>query len=664
MDYLLKSSICMTVFYGLYFFGFRKLSFHTLNRFYLLASLALSLSIPMVNYEREKVVIIAQNPISDATDTEENSTQSPNNQLLNIPVQIVEPQPIEIDWMQVLTIIYLSGMTMMLLLFFKNIILIIKSLTSTSHGERFEQNENTIIIVTERSRNIHSNSSFFNYIFLNPENLNQHEQALIVAHESFHAKKLHTIDLLLISLLKAIFWFNPIIYFYQKSLKQIHEYEVDSLMSATHDSREYAHLLLKLGITPNSMIINQFSTKPLSDRIQFLFKTPTKNMKKLLYLLAIPIIGIGIAAFAEEQVKVVYQEKEGEKKGLNKGSISIEIVDLPKAIADTLIKKKTIESSIDKFCRPIDFMLNFEKFDSLTIIADGQILMKDKDFILKGKYVYLDQKYEKAKVSIRVQMSANIGGLGSYYLYPNLIKLDEKPYPMLNKVKNLPIFVANKNNMTFAYNSKLPKLPTAFSQVAKSRETVRTTFEAYKLGENPLVIINRTEYPSSILYRLNPEAIASQYISSPEDQNTILLYGEKAKDGCIEIVTKKGIDLFLNDEESSKRVIENVKKQIQASKKRIRKELIKDADGKEFERISVMRLHGEDVHFSVVVPIGGKALYIVDGKVVSEDEVDNSNQKFIWGGCGKIEGIFEDDLIVRHGESIKQYYAYFKLNSK
>ncbi|WP_435353668.1 M56 family metallopeptidase [Emticicia sp. SJ17W-69] len=662
----------MTVFYGLYFFGFRKLTFHALNRFYLLTSLALSLMIPMLNYERQEVVIVEPIPASEVTYSEEKPIQSTDNQTLTITPQSIEPQPIKIDWMQILTIIYLSGMIMMLFIFLRNMIIILKSLTSASHSERFEQNGNTIIMVTERSRSLvteqspspQSNASFFNYIFLNPDNLNSHEQTLIIAHESFHAKKLHTIDLLLVSLLKAIFWFNPIIYFYQKSLKQIHEYEVDSLMSAAYNSQEYAHLLLKLGVAPNSLIINQFSTKPLSDRIQFLFKTPTKNLKKLLYFLAIPIIGIGIAAFAQEKVRVIYQEKEGEKKELNKGSISTEIVDVPKVIADTLIKKKTIENSIDKFCRPIDFMLNFEQIDSLTIIADGQVLMKDKDFVIKGKYVYLDQKYEKAKVSIRVQTSANIGGPGSYYLYPNLIKLEEKPYPMLNKVKNLPIFVANKNNMTFAYNSKLPKLPTAFSQIAKNQETVRTTFEAYKLGENPLVIINRTEYPSSILYRLNPDAIATQYISSPDDKNTILLYGEKAKDGCIEIETKKGIDLFLNDEESSKRVIENVKKQIQASKKRVRREIIKDADGKEYERISVMRLHGEDVHFSVVVPIGGKALYIVDGKVMSEDEVDNSNQKFIWGGCGKIEGIFEDDLIVRHGEYVKKYDAYFKLNSK
>lgn len=664
MDYLFKSSICMTAFYGLYFFGFRKLSFHTLNRFYLLTSLALSLLIPMLNYEREEVVIVESIPASGVTFSEEKSIQSIDNQILTTTPQSGEPQPIDINWMQVLTIIYLLGMVMMLFIFLRNMIIILKSLTSASLSERFEQNGNTIIMLTERSPSPQSNASFFNYIFLNPDNLNSHEQTLIIAHESFHAKKLHTIDLLLVSLLKAIFWFNPIIYFYQKSLKQIHEYEVDTLMSAAYNSQEYAHLLLKLGVALNSLIINQFSTKPLSDRIQFLFKTPTKNMKKLLYFLTIPIIGIGIVAFAQEKVRVIYQEKEGEKKVLNKGTISTEIVDVPKAIADTLIKKKPIENRIDKFCRPIDFMLNFEHIDSLTIIADGQVLMKDKDFIIKDKYVYLDQQYEKAKVSIRVQTSANIGGPGSYYLYPNLIKLEEKPYPILNKVKNLPIFVANKNNMTFAYNSKLPKLPTAFSQIAKSKEIVRTTFEAYKLGENPLVIINRTEYPSSILYRLNPDAIATQYISSPDDKNTVLLYGEKAKDGCIEIETKKGIDLFLNGEENSKRVIENVKKQIQASKKRVRREVIKDADGKEYERISVMRLHGEDVHFSVIVPIGGKALYIVDGKVVSEDEVDNSNQKFIWGGCGKIEGIFEDDLIVRHGEYIKKYDAYFKLNSK
>lgn len=631
MDYLLKSSICMVAFYGLYFFGFRRLSFHSLNRFYLLVSLALSLAIPMLSYEREEVIIVDSSPASEVTYSEETPTQSPDNQALESTSQVIESQPIKVDWMQVLTIIYLSGMVVMLLIFLKNITAIIRVLLSNTH-----QNERIFY-----SQSQFSNSSFFNYIFINPENLNPHEQALIIAHESFHSKQLHTLDLLFLGILKAIFWFNPIIYFYQKSLKQIHEYEVDSLMSATHDSRDYAHLLLKLSIGTNSLIINQFSTKPLSDRIQFLFTKPTKNMKKLLYFLSIPIIGVGVMAFAQEKVKMVYKDKftanQNSENPLTEDkeiTAKNDTIKNEKVFSDTL--RQNIISQIDslKFCRLVDFKLNFEKMDSLTIIADGQSLIKGKDYIIKDKYAFLDQKYEKSKIGIRVHSSYNIGGPGSYYLYPNLVKLDEKSYPMLNKAKNLPIFVANKDNIISLNNSKLPKLPTSFSKISRNQDTLRTILETNELGKNPLVIIDGREYPSSILYRINPNIIRNSEFYPQSNQRGIEKYGLRATDGVIVLNTIANQELVLANEKQHKIAIDNIKKQLDAPKKRIQRVVLKDLDGKEYEKVSVMRPDLTSVHFSITIPVGGKVTYTIDGKTVDEDYIESQKQTYLAGNCG------------------------------
>ena len=77
MDYLLKSTICLTAFYGLYFFSFRRMSFHTLNRFYLLVSLALSLTIPLLSYERTEIVVLEPQPIQEATLAVEETQEKP-----------------------------------------------------------------------------------------------------------------------------------------------------------------------------------------------------------------------------------------------------------------------------------------------------------------------------------------------------------------------------------------------------------------------------------------------------------------------------------------------------------------------------------------------------------------------------------------------------------
>ena len=674
MEYLLKSTICLSAFYGLYFFGFRRMSFHALNRSYLLVSLALSLTIPLLSYERTEVVVLEPQAIEVVNIPVEELQESAINQSTTIqPTKSIEKIPVKtIDWLQILNAIYLLGVEVMIFVFLKNLLIILYTIKKASNSmasvtssvaERIRSHSSSnrkLKILLTRSQ---SNSSFFNYIFLNPDNLNPHEKTLIIAHEGFHAQRLHTLDLLILGILKAVFWFNPIVYFYQKSLKQIHEYEVDALMSASYDGREYAHLLLKLGVAPNAMIINQFSTKPLSERFQFLFKTPTKNMKKLFYFLSLPIIAVGVMAFAEEKVVRVYQEKEGIKPiqlvKVNQYISKIDTLKKEKIVLDSLTQSIVSQIDSSKFCRPINFAFNLEKTDSITITSEGQTLIKNKDFIIRDKYIYLEKKYEHTKVAIRVHSSYNIGGPGSYYLYPNLTKLEENTYPIFNKIKAMPIFTANQRNTIAQFKSKLPKLPTPFSKVAKNQDTLRTILEANKLGKNPLVIINRVEYPSSILYRINPEAIESQEISSQKDKNTILFYGDKAKDGCIEIITKKGVDIFLKDNEKRKTVLESVAKQVQESKKRVKREIVKDKNGEEYEKISLMRLDGETVHFSSGIPVGEKTVFIVDGKKVTEEEVENGKQVFVKGGCGIVNKNFLDI----YGEAYKNYYSYFILDT-
>jgi hypothetical protein len=378
-------------------------------------------------------------------------------------------------------------------------------------------------------------------------------------------------------------------------------------MSASYDGREYAHLLLKLGVAPNTMIINQFSTKPLSERFQFLFKTPTKNMKKLFYFLSLPIIAVGVMAFAEEKVMKVYQEGIEQKNMLKKSEKAEGNLKLQNYEIDTY---KTQNTKPNIFTHKLDFGIKLDNIDSIKISINNQLLIEGKDYILKGNDICLEQKYStsKAKIHVYSSVKGNYGRYEGTNIFTKFTKLEESPYVKLNKVSNQPIFEV-KNIKNFFI-----KQPHIFYKTTKTEDTLRTIFETNKLGKNPLVIINRVEYPSSILYRINPEAIESQEISSQKDKNTILFYGDKAKDGCIEIITKKGVDIFLKDNEKRKTVLESVAKQVQESKKRVKREIVKDKNGEEYEKISLMRLDGETVHFSSGIPVGEKTVFIVDGK--------------------------------------------------
>lgn len=657
MDYLLKSSICLLAFYGLYFFGFRRLSFHALNRFYLLFSLALSLTIPLLSYVRTEIIVLEPQASEEVNIPFEEVQESAYNQSNAIqPTKGIEEIDFKtIEWIQILNSIYLLGFGMMIFVFTKNLLIVLYTIkkaynsmasseTSPASLSYLKSNRRLKILITKSQ----SNSSFFNYVFLNPDNLNPHEEAMIIAHESFHAQRLHTLDLLILSMLKAAFWFNPIVYFYQKSLKQIHEYEVDALMSASYDSREYAHLLLKLSLAPNAMIINQFSTKPLSERIQFLFKTPTKNKKKLLYFLSLPFIAAGVMAFAHKKVVRVYQEKE-EKKTVKETSESIlkkgklRTENLKKVFSDTLKKEKMVQIDSTKFTYYLSIKPTKKgNIDSFKVIIKNQLLVEGRDFIVKGEGIYLNQKYKGTRPFFHVY-STVMGPV----LYPYLTKLDNIPLININLSAKLPSFFTSNDNGVI---SRTIKIPFPDTRPIKNQDTLRTILEANKLGKNPLVFINEEEYPSSILYRINPSNTRGSEIYSKGSQRAIEKYGLRAADGVIILNTTKNKELLLENEKQYRIAVDNVKKQLDAPKKRIQRVVLKDLDGKEYERVSIMRPDLVSTHFSVDVPVGGKVVFTVDGKAVNEENIENAKQLYIGGGCGQTHG--------------GKYDAYIDLNTK
>lgn len=898
------------------------MSFHTLNRFYLLASLVLSLTIPLISYERTEIVVLEPQPIEQVfmpTEEIQESTFAPaTQQATNIEVS---PEK-DIDWLMLLNAIYLLGVGLMFMFFCKNILLIvyrIKKTASTSLSYR----ENLKILLTQSQ----SNSSFFNYIFLNPENLNPHEQELIIAHESFHAQRLHTLDLLFSSILKAIFWFNPIVYFYQKSLKQIHEYEVDALMSATYDGREYAHLLLKLGVAPNALTINQFSTKPLSERIQFLFKTPTKNMKKLLYLLSLPLIAVGVMAFAEEKVVRVYQEnsknktlqksmptqsplrifykniqdknvpslmsfsernltindlfllpaatyyyvnpnfltiegikevntklkdkgyaiivneqekdsqnnltkltlsiknlktqkttqtreidmihaKEVGKQGawlffeifknhfqdsdviLTEGTSDLEInvgekiatayvnitsnlriskgeivykVSPDKLNLKTLEKVKRyfakegfilttkseffdsknnltsltiqinngkekvekqiilndlrhiVKSKNSKTFRPqradesivieankeskkidisldnrwldlfrksgnfevlkvtnninlpkidsskfnytynaFDFKFSLSDTDSFKLSIDNKLLTEGKDYIVKNNKILLNAKYKGKKTYLKLYRKPT----GSI-VYPELTQLNKVEFPDMRFASKTPIVLAkNDNNSPFRYTTLQTRPSTPFSNVAKNQDTLRTILETNKLGKNPLVFINGEEYPSSILYRINPDAVLSMVTPTENGEKLAYKYGEKAKDGIVRLSTKKNVDFLLKNEKEYQIALENVKNQMTPIVGRVKRVLLKDLNGKVTEKISVIDTKTGIAKISMRTDVGKKAIFFIDNVLVSEEEVNNYSGELFHNGY------LNDVIEAKYPKEVKSADMIFSLKTK
>jgi len=71
-----------------------------------------------------------------------------------------------------------------------------------------------------------SGFSAFGKIFIN-SGLSENDELEIIKHEQNHLDKNHFIDIIFIELLIVIQWFNPFAHLFNRSLREIHEFQAD-----------------------------------------------------------------------------------------------------------------------------------------------------------------------------------------------------------------------------------------------------------------------------------------------------------------------------------------------------------------------------------------------------------------------------------------------------
>ncbi|RJE71975.1 hypothetical protein BGP76_07800 [Reichenbachiella sp. MSK19-1] len=118
--------------------------------------------------------------------------------------------------------------------------------------------------------------SFLKFVFVHEVMIGSTEFDQILAHERTHVHQRHSIDLIIVQLLAAFLWFNPVIWQLIKSLKTTHEYIADNkIMNAGYSLVEYQSLLLRQLISNNSYgLVHNFNLTFIKKRI-----TMMKNQK-------------------------------------------------------------------------------------------------------------------------------------------------------------------------------------------------------------------------------------------------------------------------------------------------------------------------------------------------------------------------------------------------
>ncbi len=249
MVFLIKMTVCMLLLMGIYQLLLAKTAMHKFKRFYLLLSLVLPLVIPFIELESEDpdIAIIAVNenltarllpavapeePLPKGTEPAAAPTPTAEFTEVTAPGNDFDAQ----WWLSA----FYGIVALALLVRYGISIRAILNKSKTSANTTFQGSRVNILEQTVVPHN------FLHLIFISRKDYEDSTmRKRLLTHELSHARQLHTIDILLLELLRIIFWFNPLYIFWSRAMRINHEYLADAaVLNQFKDVNTYKKLLL------------------------------------------------------------------------------------------------------------------------------------------------------------------------------------------------------------------------------------------------------------------------------------------------------------------------------------------------------------------------------------------------------------------------------------
>jgi beta-lactamase regulating signal transducer with metallopeptidase domain len=161
------------------------------------------------------------------------------------------------------------------------------------------------------SKSLHA-SSFFGYIFIDPDSMKESSFSHILEHENIHRKEWHSIDRILVEIFVLINWFNPVAWMFRRSVIENLEYLADSaVLRKGTDPTKYQLSILNQYIGSAS-ISNQFSSQ-IKNRINMLNKNYKLGSRwKLTLLIPLTVIAFFVMSCTDKDAPISDMESTEE----------------------------------------------------------------------------------------------------------------------------------------------------------------------------------------------------------------------------------------------------------------------------------------------------------------------------------------------------------------
>ena len=287
--YILKSAVCLAMFYLFYRLLLSKETFHRFNRMALLGVMLLSCLLPLV-----KVTVEQASPVNA-------QVMSMEDLLLmyqwNSEAVVVEEGSRPFHWQEVLVLVYFAGLFFVIV---RHLWSLGRMLYLIRHS-RCERLDNDIRLVVHRRKL--APFSWMRYIVISETDLKESGHHILV-HEMAHIHYRHSWDLLLVEACAWLQWFNPAIWLLKQELQNIHEYEADEeVLRQGINAKEYQMLLIKKAVGARLYsIANSFNHSSLKKRITMMIRKKSNPWARVKYLYVLPLATVAVTVFARPEV--------------------------------------------------------------------------------------------------------------------------------------------------------------------------------------------------------------------------------------------------------------------------------------------------------------------------------------------------------------------------
>ena len=515
--YILKSSVCLVLFYLFFRLLLSKETFHRFNRMALLGVLFFSLLIPCIEVTTRHQVEVQQAVLSI-----EQLLLMAELEATPANVGAVQETP-TISWVQIVLLVYWAGI---LFLACRNIYSLI-CLFRLIHSGKHEKLEKGVTLVVHNQEI--APFSWMKYIVISRKDLEENGREILI-HEMAHIHHRHSVDLLVADICIFFQWFNPGAWLLKQELQNVHEYEADeTVINEGVNAKEYQLLLIKKAVgTRLYSMANSFNHSKLKKRITMMLKEKSNPWARLKYLYVLPLAAIAVTAFARPEISEKMEEIS-----------AVKVNDLAEIVQEKVLQD-TVKVSKD------------EKKDDLVVSG---VKSKEEEEIVIFEVVEQMPEYPGGMSALQKYLSEKIAGSPMKGKAGGRVMVGFT-VAETGKIKDVRVLQSDEASLNQEAERIVSEMPDWIPGKQRGRPvpvkyTVPIRFGNIRFAENkqPLIFADGKEISMDAMEKLDPSTIES--FSVLKDSASIKVYGKRGANGVILVNTQRGSKTKIQNKEIS-----------------------------------------------------------------------------------------------------------------